>query len=302
MAGNGYHGSVPALPDSPAGRIVSLVPSLTESLFDLGLGERLVGITDYCVYPAEAVAGFPRVGGPKNPRLEDIMALEPDLVLANQEENGRAAVEAMLAAGLTVWVTFPRRVSDAMDVLWELARLVTQQVAMVRLQVLDLTRQWAEDAIKVQAPVRYFCPIWQDRTESGLEWWMTFNQETYAHDVLRLAGGENIFANRQRRYPLEADLGLGEASEPGERDMRYPRVTLAEVRAANPQVILLPDEPYAFGESERDKLMGLMPDVRAVQDEQVYLVDGSLITWHGTRLAHALRDLPLLFQGIGAET
>jgi iron complex transport system substrate-binding protein len=237
------------------------------------------------------------VGGTKNPRLEDILALEPDLVLANREENGRAAIEAMQAAGLKLWVTFPHSVAEAMDILWELARLVTQREAIVRLQVLDLTRQWAEDAVKMQVGVRYFCPIWQDRIEDGLDWWMTFNQETYAHDVLRLAGGENIFATRQRSYPLEADLGLGEASDPGERDTRYPRLSLTEVRTANPDLILLPDEPYAFGEEDRQRLMALLPDVRAVQAERVYLVDGSLITWHGTRLAHALRELPALFQG-----
>jgi iron complex transport system substrate-binding protein len=196
-------------------------------------------------------------------------------VLANREENGRAAIEAMQAAGLTLWVTHPRSVVGAMEILWELARLVTQREAIVRLQVLDLTRQWAEDAIKMQARVRYFCPIWQDRTEGGLEWWMTFNQETYAHDV----------------------LGLGEASDPGERDTRYPRLSLTEVQTANPDLILLPDEPYAFGEEDRQRLMALLPDVRAVQAERVYLVDGSLITWHGTRLAHALRELPALFQG-----
>jgi iron complex transport system substrate-binding protein len=296
-ADNGFHNATEALPDSAATRIVSLVPSLTESLLELGLGERLVGITDYCVYPAEAVSGYPRVGGTKNPRLEDILALEPDLVLANREENGRAAIEAMQAAGLKLWVTFPHSVAEAMDILWELARLVTQREAIVRLQVLDLTRQWAEDAVKMQVGVRYFCPIWQDRIEDGLDWWMTFNQETYAHDVLRLAGGENIFAMRQRSYPLEADLGLREASDPGERDTRYPRLSLTEVRMANPDLILLPDEPYAFGEDDRQRLMALLPDVRAVQAERVYLVDGSLITWHGTRLAHALRELPALFQG-----
>jgi iron complex transport system substrate-binding protein len=296
-ADNGFHNATEALPDSAATRIVSLVPSLTESLLELGLGERLVGITDYCVYPAEAVRWYPRVGGTKNPRLEDILALEPDLVLANREENGRAAIEAMQAAGLKLWVTFPHSVAKAMDILWELARLVTQREAIVRLQVLDLTRQWAEDAVKMQVGVRYFCPIWQDRIEDGLDWWMTFNQETYAHDVLRLAGGENIFAMRQRSYPLEADLGLREASDPGERDTRYPRLSLTEVRMANPDLILLPDEPYAFGEDDRQRLMALLPDVRAVQAERVYLVDGSLITWHGTRLAHALRELPALFQG-----
>ena len=108
---------------SPPRRVVSLVPSLTESLFDLGFGDAVVGITDYCVHPAEKLEDIPRIGGPKNPRVEDIIRLHPDLVLANWEENTRQTVEALEQAGIPVWVTFPKSVRQSLDVLWALASI-----------------------------------------------------------------------------------------------------------------------------------------------------------------------------------
>ncbi len=110
-------------PDSPGRRIVSLVPSLTEALFSLGLGERVVAVTEWCVHPSDAVAKLPKVGGTKNPNLSEILALRPDLVIANREENRRRDVERLQAAGIPVWVTYPRTVRDATALLRELAKL-----------------------------------------------------------------------------------------------------------------------------------------------------------------------------------
>ena len=99
------------------GRIVSLVPSLTEALFELGLGEKVVGVTDYCVHPAREVASRPKLGGTKNPDLAALRALEPDLVIANQEENKRIDVERIASSGITVWLTYPRTVADGVALL-----------------------------------------------------------------------------------------------------------------------------------------------------------------------------------------
>ena len=107
----------------PARRIVSLVPSLTEALFALGLGDRVVGVTDWCVHPADAVAPLPKVGGTKNPSLERIRELRPDLVIANREENRQRDVERLEASGLQVWVTYPRTVREAVELLSALADL-----------------------------------------------------------------------------------------------------------------------------------------------------------------------------------
>jgi ABC-type Fe3+-hydroxamate transport system substrate-binding protein len=291
-SGNGHKSAIHF--QQPPRRVVSLVPSLTESMFDLGLGDFLVGITDFCVYPAEGVAKLPHLGGPKTPRLEEILALQPDLVMANQEENPKEVVESLEAAGIKVWVTFPKTVRQAMDVLWTIVGLYKSRGAAIRLETLELTLDWAEEAVKERSPWRYFCPIWQSAPGEQPAWWMTFNQETYMHDLLRLLGGENIFARRVRRYPLEADLGVIEPEMPGERDKRYPHVTLAEIMSFDPAVILLPDEPFAFNADQRMHLEFQLAETQAVKHGRIFEIEGSLLTWHGTRLARALRDLPEL--------
>lgn len=293
--GNGYGSRLLHFDRAPQ-RVVSLVPSLTESLFDLGLGQAVVGITDYCIYPEQATAALPRLGGTKDPDLTRIIALQPDLVIANWEENTRQSVETLEAAGLPVWVSFPRTVRQSMDVLWKIVELFRDPLAQVRLRTLELTLDWAIDAASERPRKRYFCPIWSEQA-AGQPWWMTFNENTYCHDLLQIVGGENCFAARQRRYPLAADLGLEAPQEPAGRDVRYPRLALEEIRAAQPEVILLPNEPYGFTEADRQSLSALLADTPAVQNGCVHLVDGSLITWHGTRLARALRDLPEWFGG-----
>jgi len=279
----------------PPNRVVSLVPSLTESLFDLGLGEACVGVTDFCVHPAEAIKDLPRVGGSKNPSIDDIIRLKPDLVLANQEENLLQDVEALEKAGIKVWVSFPKNVRQAVDTLWMLAGIFSSAVAMMRIETLELTLDWAEEAVKSSPKTRYFCPIWQDRTSKGVPWWMSFNQETYAHDVLRVLGGVNLFADRKRRYPLEADLGLAETEDAEGRDTRYPRLSLEEIRRSAPQVVILPNEPFAFNETHIQEFHKLLPETPAAQSDRIRLVDGSLFTWPGTRLARALRELTGIF-------
>ncbi len=278
----------------PPKRVVSLVPSLTESMFDLGFGDSLVGITDFCTKPGEAVKTLPHLGGPKNPDIQEIVALKPDLVLADWEENTRSAVEQLDAAGMAVWVTYPSTVRESLDILWTLARLFKSQLAQVKLQTLEVTLDWALSSREERKPVRYFCPVWFDRTSSGLDWWMTFNHFTYCDDLLGLFGLQNAFANRKRLYPLEADLGLAPAKVIEGLDTRYPRVSLDELRRASFDLILLPDEPYHFDDSHRTMLQDVLKDSPAVRDGRLLLVDGSLITWHGTRLALALRDLPAL--------
>lgn len=279
----------------PPRRVISLVPSLTESLFDLGFGASVVGITDYCVHPAGQLQGLPRFGGPKNPRVDQILELQPELVLANQEENTPQTVEQLEAAGVPVLVTFPKTVRQALDVLWTLTGLYHSRTAAVQLETLELSLEWLQSVSSERSRWRYFCPIWQDVTESGVRWWMTFNHDTYIHDLLSVIGGSNIFAQRKRRYPLKAELGEMAARDPGDRDTRYPRVTLEEILAGDPELILLPSEPFAFNETQREQIGAWLADTPAARQGRVYLVDGSLLTWHGTRLGKALQELPALF-------
>jgi ABC-type Fe3+-hydroxamate transport system substrate-binding protein len=271
----------------PPQRVVSLVPSITESLFDLNLGSRLIAITDYCIYPAAEVARLPRIGGPKNPDVERIIAMRPDLVIVNREENRKADAQALQDAGIPVWVTFPRTVLDAINILWNIMHLFDEPVMVPRVRLIEQTMDWVIRLRESRPPCRVFVPIWLDPL-------MTFNADTYIHDVLRVCGGQNVFAERERRLPLAADLGESEpyaADDPraAGRDTRYPRVTWEEVAAAQPDIILLPSEPFAFDATHIPLFARL-----GVPVSRIKLVDGSLLTWHGTRVAYALDQLPAL--------
>jgi ABC-type Fe3+-hydroxamate transport system substrate-binding protein len=271
-------------------RVVSLVPSVTESLFDLNLGNRVIGITDYCIYPAEAVKAVPKVGGTKNPDIEKIVALRPDLVIMNSEENRKEDSEALRAAGISVWVTQPNTVREALDLLWTIMDVFEEPLMVPRVRLIEIAYEWTLGVTLDQTPRRVFVPIWRDP-------WMTVNRDTYMHDLLHTVGVENVFADRERRYPLAADLGSAEpipADDPRvrDRDVRYPRVSLDEVVAMQPEVVLLPDEPYVFAQADADEIAHL--DIPAAKNKQIHLIEGSLLSWHGTRIAYALRDLPPL--------
>lgn len=281
----------------PPHRIISLVPSVTESLFDLGLGDRVVGITEYCAHPADQVARLPRIGGTKNVAVAKLIALQPDLVIANREENTRADVEALQAAGLEVWVTNPETVRDAIDLLWEIVRRFDISKQGQRIAALETAYEWTVAAsASGESTPGVFCPIWREPAEGLADWWMTISRDTYVSDLIAVCGGRNVFAGRDRRYSLAADLDAAQPSRAeSERDRRYPRVTLAEILDANPDVILLPSEPFAFGQAEAD-FWEQYPALQAAQNSRIHLVDGSLLTWHGTRLARALQELPSLLQ------
>jgi ABC-type Fe3+-hydroxamate transport system substrate-binding protein len=275
---------------SPPERIVSLVPSMTESLFDLGLGARLVGVSDYCVLPAAGVAHLPRVGGTKTPEVEKIAALAPDLVIANQEENAPETITLLRERNLAVWLTFPRTVIEALADLHTIAGVFGSRQMAMQVDWLVRSAEWARAAVS-ESQNSVFCPIWREASQGAPRWWMTFCGETFASDVLTMCGGRNVFADRMRRYPLEAEWGEAQEEEPGGRDDRYPRVTLDEILAAGPQVILLPSEPYAFSAGDGVTLLAAFAD-RGLALPRVAMVDGKLLFWHGTHLAKAMLELP----------
>ncbi len=257
------------LKSSPA-RVVSLVPSETESVVELFGLDRLVGRTEFCEEPAEA-AITPTIGGTKRCDLDAIVALAPDLVLANQEENSRHDVERLIAAGLNVHVSFPRSVADAFAYLRTLLRLFDGD-ERARDRVLELEDR-ASFFVSADPVVRVFVPIWKEP-------WMTFDARTYASDVLSRIGAANVFADRARRFPLAADVGDARAIDPGERDTRYPRTSLAEIEERAPELVLLPDEPYRFETSDAAEI--------AAPSE---LVSGKDLFWYGVRTAPALARL-----------
>lgn len=277
--------------------VVSLVPSMTESLFDLGIGERVIGVTDYCIRPEDKVAALPKVGGTKNPDIEKIITLKPDLVLMNSEENRREDQEALEAAGIKTWVTQPNSVFQALNLLWDIMDVFEAPQFSGRVREIERSYDYTEGAMRASRLVSVFVPIWKDP-------WMTINKDTYMHDILNVCGGQNIFAERERMFPLRADLGETEPL-PAEnervqgRDTRYPRITLEEVVEKQPEVVLLPSEPYLFTEEHAKIFYAL--DIPAAKNGHIYTIDGSLLSWHGTRLAYALQELPPIFDKVRHE-
>lgn len=268
-------------------RIVSLVPSLTEVLFAFGLGSRVVGITEYCVEPPSAVRSIPTIGGTKNPDVQKILSLAPDLVVANVEENRQPDVERLQAQGISVFVSFPRTVADALATLHTLAQVTgADRQALPILARLEAAYHDTKSRVARCQPVRVFCPIWKDP-------WMTINQDTFIHDLLATCGGANIFAARERRYPLAADLGQASPWEPARlvgRDLRYPRLTLEEMAGLMPEVIVLPDEPYRFTAAEQADFEAF-PQVPAVGHRRIHVVDGKLVGWYWSRMDEGLRTI-----------
>lgn len=286
--------AMPAPTDFTPQRVVSLVPSITESLFDLNLGSRLIGITDYCTKPSAGVQSIPHVGGTKNPNLDSIITLQPDLVIMNEEENRLEDAVALHTAGIHVWSTGPRTVADAINLLWEIMDVFDEPTMVPRVRHIEQVMDFVVLASKNMPPIRTFVPIWRDP-------WMTINQETYVHDLLMVLGLNNVFAERERQYPLKADLGQAEPHPPEKvdgRDTRYPRINLDEVVVQQPELIFLPTEPYPF--EDEDAKIFYQLDIPAAHYGTIYRVDGALLMWHGTRLAYALNELPPIVDEVRA--
>src|ERR1700692_1347334 len=186
--------------ERPPARIVSLVPSWTETLFALGFNSEVVGVTKFCVEPVAAVASIPKVGGTKNPDIAAIVKLKPELVIANAEENRREDVERMRAAGIPVFTTYPRTVPGAVESILRLGRGVSrepQAAALAKEITLSVSGIEASLGVWSKLRLRVFCPIWKKP-------WMSFNADTYAHDVLRMLGYNNVYASAGERYPTGA--------------------------------------------------------------------------------------------------
>lgn len=234
--------------DHPPRRVVSLVPSLTESVAASAPG-LLVGATDYCTHPADLDVA--RVGGSKYPDLDRVRALDPDLVLANAEENELADVAALRADGVPVWVTGPTTLAGAFT---SLGRMLAGCGVDPAPAWLDEARRAWSSAYDGSSPTRTaVVPIWRRP-------WMVLGAGTFAGDVLRRLGVANAYADSAERYP---------------------RTTVAEMRATGADLVVLPDEPYAFDAGDGPEEFGGL---------DVALVSGRHLTWYGPSLREA-RDL-----------
>lgn len=239
--------------DRPA-RVVSLVPSTTESVVALAGAQRLVGCTRYCTHPAAELAAVARVGGTKNPSLEEVVALEPDLVLGNGEENRQEDLD-WLASRVPVLVQSPVDVAQSASCLEELGAALGAAAEVAPI-VARLRTTMARVQERPAPPLRVLYLIWRKP-------WMSVNRHTYIHDVLRLAGATNVTAAREERYPV---LAAGD---------------LREDRA---DVVLLPDEPWRFDAAQQQELLRS----GHLGAAQVQLCSGRDFCWHGV---HAVRGL-----------
>ncbi|MFE2108962.1 helical backbone metal receptor [Kitasatospora sp. NPDC059463] len=241
-------GSAVPLGPGPVRRVVSLVPSLTEAVAATAPG-LLAGATDWCSHPADL--DVPRIGGTKNPDVARIVALAPDLVIANDEENRRPDLDALRAAGLPVWVTDVRTLDQAVR---SLDRLLTAGCGLPRPPWLDAAEAaWAAVRPLPGPARRAVVPIWRRP-------WMVLGHDTFAGDLLRRLG-----------------LHLPHAEDPA-RPERYPAVPLPELLAARPELVVLPDEPYRFTADDGPEAF---PGVPAA------LVSGRHLTWYGPSLVEA---------------
>ena len=235
------------IPDFPQ-RIISLVPSQTELLHDLGLGERVVGITKFCVHPEEWYKGKTRVGGTKILKHSIIDELKPDLIIANKEENTREDVE-LLSQKYPVWVSVVNTLPDALDMIKSVGlltgtKMMADEIAMRISEAFTTLNQ--------QTNHRIIYLIWRKP-------YMAAGHDTFINDMLNRCGFENVVTTD-----------------------RYPELTEADLIHLDPDVILFSSEPYPFKEHHMDQLKKLLPHTR------MQLVNGEPFSWYGSRLLQSV--------------
>ena len=249
----------------PARRIVCLVPSITETLFAVGAGESVIGVTDFCIHPADGVSGKSKVGGTKNVVVEKIILLRPDLVLANAEENRRHHVEELERAGIPVFVTFPKTVAGCVKMMRDVAALAGASAEPI-INLVEEARSLASSR-PGRAEPRVLCPIWKNP-------YMSINSDTFVDSVISEAGGRNVFAVDPERYP---------------------KFSLDDAAQRRPDIIILPTEPYHFTAADFSEFESMGASVPAVANRRMHIVEGELLSWYGPRVARALRELSALF-------
>ena len=225
-------------------RVVSLVPSLTEAVAVSASG-LLVGATDWCTHPAEL--DVERIGGTKNPDTARIIALAPDLVLANEEENRAPDLDALRAAGIPVWVTEVRTLDQALT---SLDRMLTLACDLPRPSWLDRARDVWDQVCPAEPAVHGIVPIWRRP-------WMVLGRDTFAGDLLARLGVQHVYADHADRYPA---------------------IQIDELAAAGAEMVVLPDEPYRFTADDGPEAFPYAASA---------LVSGRHLTWYGPSLVEA---------------
>lgn len=234
---------------TPPQRIISLVPSQTELLADLGLEEQVIGITKFCIHPEQWFRSKTRIGGTKSLNMDRIRQLQPDLIIANKEENIKDQVEE-LAGSFPVWVSDINNLEDALSMIGEIGTMTWTTAAASKI-IARIRHAFA--GLPSPASLRKAAYlIWKDP-------YMTVGNDTFIHSMLEAAGFENMFAEKTR----------------------YPVVDVADIARSGCEYLLLSSEPYPFKQKHMDELELQLPGVK------IMLVDGEMFSWYGSRLLYA---------------
>ncbi len=234
-------------------RIVSLVPSQTELLYDLGLSDEVVGITKFCIHPSVWFRTKVRVGGTKKINFEKIHALNPNLIIGNKEENDQSQIEELMTR-YPVWMSDIKNLDDALNMIVEIGELVNRknEAAQIKSRITEQFDVLQSNILNLTSKISVVYLIWKDPL-------ITIGRDTFIHDMLSRCGFKNVFSNQNR----------------------YPEIKREDLKALQPDLVLLSSEPYPFKEKHREEFQSLCPG------STVLLVDGELFSWYGSRLLKA---------------
>ncbi len=242
----------------PPHRIISLVPSITELLFDLGLNNEIVGITKYCVHPKELIKNKTVVGGVHNIDFATINALKPDLIIANKEENSKSEI-LQLAKNQNVWVSDVRNFNQALILIKNIGELTNKIEAAKEINKKIVDKFHNNKIAKKNIKVAFL--IWKDP-------YMTINKDTFINAMIEMCGLTNVFAKKTEQYP---------------------KITLNEIKQANPNFILLSSEPYNFNDNDAKEIKYKLPF------SKIKFVDGEMFSWYGSHMLKSYDYFKSLF-------
>lgn len=231
-------------------RIISLVPSITELLYDLNLSVEVIGITKFCVHPAEWFQTKEKVGGTKNVHIEKVKTLLPDLIIASKEENLQEQIET-LSKYFPVFLTDVCTYDDAIKMISDIGEITARKTEAFTIS--NTIQAEFDSLIKASYPINTTYFIWKDP-------YMTIGGDTFIHDLLEKIGLTNMFSEHNR----------------------YPQTSLEDLAILNPQLILLSSEPYPFKEKHIKEIQTFLPN------SKVMLVDGEMFSWYGSRMKYML--------------
>lgn len=246
-------------------RIISLVPSQTELLYDLGLRDEVVGITKFCVHPEEWFRSKTRVGGTKEYDFEKIKALQPDLIIGNKEENNHEQIEELMKH-YKVWMSDIFTLKDAYDMITRIGTLVGKQKEATNLKLKIESEFYNLNFRNNTSEIRnvsYF--IWNNP-------YMVAGNNTFINEMLKVCGFENIFEQE-----------------------RYPEITAEQLAKSDPELILLSSEPYPFKEKHIQEFKAICPDAK------ILIVDGEIFSWYGSRLLQAPAYFKQLIEEVASK-